>query len=184
MHPNSGADEATFLAGWRQAAFSQRPSHGHGARAGNLLGAFPRASSLPQPLHGRTASTIGGDPSGTPSPSLVLSFIDSDSVHPTEPRAQREETSLSSQRKEIKITRRWRYRGIWPRSQFHGSTIQLSNTFGVWPHILKFQDRAKIQPSQWQISARSLAACIRKKRRMSSHNNGSKNKKNTQQERE
>lgn len=60
MHPNSGTDEATFLAGWRLAAFSWRPSHGHGARAGNLLGAFSRGSSPCQPLHGRTASTTGG----------------------------------------------------------------------------------------------------------------------------
>lgn len=60
MHPNSGADKATFLAGWQGAAFSRSSGHHHGARAGNLLGTFPRSSSLPQLLPGRTASTIGG----------------------------------------------------------------------------------------------------------------------------
>lgn len=56
--------------------------------------------------------------------------------HPSEPRAQREETSLSSQRKEIKITRRWRYRGIWPRSQNNSAALRYSRpTLEVPGHI-------------------------------------------------
>ena len=33
-HPNSGANTAAFLAGWRGVAFSQRPGQGHAVRAG------------------------------------------------------------------------------------------------------------------------------------------------------
>lgn len=49
MHPNSGADEATFLAGWRQAAFGRRPGHSHEARAGTCWVLFPGAH--PHPSH-------------------------------------------------------------------------------------------------------------------------------------
>lgn len=125
-HPNSGAEAAAFLADWREATFSQRPAQGHTARAGNLPGVFPGGSSPLQPVHGGTASTAGGILRAR-RPPFGLSSIAPASEHPTEPRAQREETSLSSQRKEIKITRRWRYRGIWPRSQNKSAALRYSH---------------------------------------------------------
>jgi len=97
---------------------------------------FPGGSSILQPVHGGTASAAGGILRARHPPGFGLSSIAPASHHPAKPRAQREETSLSSQRKEIKITRQWRYRGIWPRSQNKSAALQYSHsTCSVSGHV-------------------------------------------------